>query len=77
MLRAVTDKRVEGQMSNYNYRIFDMMAERPNQVNFPANLHVGERAPDFPLEDLDTGGTVGLKDYWSKGVVIVEFGSFT
>ncbi len=64
-------------MSDYNYRIFDMVAERPNQVDFPGTLHVGERAPDFPLEDLDSGEKVSLKDYWSKGVVIAEFGSFT
>jgi len=64
-------------MSEYNYSVFDMAAERPNQMNFPANLHVGQRAPNFALEDLDTGETVHLKDYWSKGVVIAEFGSFT
>ncbi len=64
-------------MSDYNYSVFDMVAERPNQVEFPAKLHVGERAPDFALEDLDSGKKVNLKDYWSKGVVIAEFGSFT
>ncbi len=64
-------------MSDYNYSVFDMVAERPNQVEFPATLHVGERAPDFPLQDLDSGETASLKDYWSKGLVIAEFGSFT
>ena len=64
-------------MSDYNYAIFDMVAERPNQTGFPGILHVGERAPDFPLEDLETGETVRLKDLWSEGLVIAEFGSFT
>jgi hypothetical protein len=64
-------------MSDYNYSVFDMMAERPNFENFSANLHVGERAPDFPLEDLATGETVNLKDIWNQGVTLVEFGSFT
>ena len=64
-------------MSDYNYSEFDMMAERPNFDRFPANLHVGERAPDFALEDLDSGEAVNLKDVWSEGVTVVEFGSFT
>ncbi len=64
-------------MSDYNYSVFDMMAERPSFGNFPANLHVGERAPDFALEDLDSGEPVNLKDVWSTGVTVVEFGSFT
>lgn len=64
-------------MSDYNYDVFDMPAERPHQEAFLANMHVGERAPDFALEDLDSGETVRLKDLWSKGLVIAEFGSFT
>ena len=64
-------------MSDYNYSVFDMMAERPNFDGFSANLHVGERAPDFALEDLETGETVSLKDVWSTGATVVEFGSFT
>jgi hypothetical protein len=42
-------------MSDYNYAVFDMMAERPNQAAFLNFLHVGERAPDHQLEDLETG----------------------
>jgi len=64
-------------MSDYNYAHFDMMAERPNFERFAGMLHVGERAPDFPLEDLDSGGTVSLRDLWAEGPVVVEFGSFT
>jgi hypothetical protein len=69
--------RKEITVSDYNYSEFDTMAERPNFVGFPANLHVGERAPGFALEDLDSGETVNLKDVWSTGVTVVEFGSFT
>ena len=64
-------------MSGYNYEVFDKQAEMPNFQGFVGNLHVGERAPDFPLEDLESGETVRLKDLWSKGLVIAEFGSFT
>ena len=64
-------------MSDYNYSEFDMMAERPSFEGFSANLHVGERAPVFPLEDLDTGEAMSLKNIWSEGVTVVEFGSFT
>ena len=64
-------------MSEYNYVHFDMVAERPHFGGFSANLHVGERAPDFPLEDLESGETVNIKDLWAEGPVVVEFGSFT
>ncbi len=64
-------------MSEYNYVHFDMQAERPKFESFSANLHVGERAPDFRLEDLATGETVRLKDLWSEGLVVAEFHSYT
>ena len=64
-------------MSDYNYVHFDMQAERPKFEGFSGNLHVGERAPDFALEDLATGATVRIRDLWSEGLVVAEFGSFT
>lgn len=64
-------------MSGYNYEVFNMQAERPNFEGFVGNLHVGERAPDILLEDLDSGETVRLKDLWLKGLVVAKFGSFT
>ena len=64
-------------MSDYNYATFNMKAEAPRFQGFPASLHVGERAPDFPLEDLASGETVTIKDLWTDGPVVVEFGSFT
>ena len=35
------------------------------------------RAPSFPVEDLATGETVDMKEFWKKGVTVIEFGSFT
>lgn len=64
-------------MSDYNYAEFDMPSEMPNFQKFPSILHVGERAPDFALEDLETGETVNIKDLCSDGLVVAEFGSFT
>jgi hypothetical protein len=61
----------------YNYVHFEMASEMPKFAAFPSALHVGERAPDFPLEDLDSGRTVRLSELWAKDLVLVEFGSFT
>jgi|GEM_PF-2615904 hypothetical protein len=36
-----------------------------------------ERAPSVPLEDLDTGAMVAMKDLWKTDVALIEFGSFT
>ena len=63
----------------YNYTHFDGAAERGKFLDFAreAPLVTG-RAPDFPLEDLESGETVNLSDLWRRGdTVIVEFGSFT
>jgi hypothetical protein len=35
------------------------------------------RAPSFPLEDLATGTSVEMKDFWKTGIAVIEFGSFT
>ena len=64
-------------MSDYNYDVFDMEREEPVFEAFPNSLHVGERAPNFQLEELDTGESVSLRSLASSGVVILEFGSFT
>ena len=39
-------------MSDCNYAELVIMGARRNFENFPAKLHVGERALDFALEDL-------------------------
>jgi hypothetical protein len=64
-------------MSDYNYADFDMERESPPFDTFPGGLRPGERAPDFPLEDLDSGETVHLKELWATSPVVIEFGSFT
>ena len=64
-------------MRDYNYSTFDMVAEEPHFAAFPNLLHVGERAPDAVLEDLETGEMIGLRSLAASGVAILEFGSFT
>jgi hypothetical protein len=57
----------------YNYAIFrgeedfDTFAGRP---------HVGERAPDITLTDLD-GNAVALSSLWRANHLVLEFGSYT
>jgi len=64
-------------MTAYNYPDFEMAREMPPFDAFREKLFAGEKAPDFPLEDLDTGDTVSMKSLWQKGPAIIEFGSFT
>ena len=64
-------------VNDHNYAVFDMKSEMPNFQGFPANLHAGERAPDFPLEDKETGQMININDLWADGPVVMEFGSFT
>ena len=64
--------------SEYNYSVFNLKAEMGKFAEFQdLPLHPGREAPDFPLEDLDTSQAVRLKDLWSDGLVVIEFGSFT
>jgi len=64
-------------MDDYNYSVFDMKRESPYFLAFRDQLHVGERAPDYPLEDLATGETVTMKSLSKDGPAVLEFGSFT
>jgi len=62
----------------YNYAVFNLRAEMGKFTEFQDHsLHAAREAPDFPLEDLDTCQTVRLKDRWSDGLVVIEFGSYT
>ena len=62
----------------YNYAVFNLRAEMGKFTEFQDHpLHAGREAPDFPLEDLGTGQAVRLKDLWSAGLVVIEFGSYT
>jgi peroxiredoxin len=40
-------------------------------------LRVGMGAPDFSATLLETSQEVRLSDYWRRGDLVVEFGSFT
>ena len=64
-------------MTDYNYKDFEMAREMPPFDEFRNKLFVGEKAPDFSLEDLDTGETMQLSSLWKVGPAILEFGSFT
>jgi hypothetical protein len=62
----------------YNYAVFNLQAEMPKFTEFQDHpLRAGKQAPDFPLEHLETGRVVRLKDFWTDGLVIIEFGSYT
>jgi hypothetical protein len=64
--------------NEYNYAVFNMKAEMGRFTEFQdLPLHAGRQAPDFPLEDLETGQTVRLKELWGRDLVVIEFGSFT
>lgn len=62
---------------DYNYGTFVMANEQPSFVQFRNQLHVGERPPDAPIEDLETGQALALRSLWKRDVAILEFGSFT
>jgi hypothetical protein len=71
---------VGGHMTTngYNYAVFNLQAELGKFEEFENHpLHAGRRAPDFPVEDLETGQTMQLKELSSAGLLIVEFGSYT
>jgi hypothetical protein len=64
----------------YNYERFDTYVESGVDERefgaFPNVLHAGEQAPDGELTLLD-GDRVRLSELWSRGGVVLEFGSFT
>jgi len=63
-------------LARYNYDAFVPEKFEP-WMNFDASPPLGQRAPDFPLWDLD-GNETRLSAVWACHVyTIVEFGSFT
>ena len=58
----------------YNYTVF---VGSKNFMDFRTVLPVGSSAPDLQATLLETGEPVKLSEYWKKGDVLVEFGSFT
>ncbi len=62
----------------YNYSVFNLQAEMGKFAGFQDHpLHAGRQAPDFPLEDLESGKLVHLRDFWTDALVVIEFGSYT
>ena len=62
--------------TDYNYDVFTGGQE--DFLDFAMHAHkVTMRAPSFALEELATGETIEMKDFWKKGVTVIEFGSFT
>ena len=58
---------------DYNYAIFEGQGEFDAFMGPP---HVGEKAPDCALTDLD-GSPVALSDLWGTSHIVMEFGSYT
>ncbi len=61
---------------DYNYAVFTSGADKFLEFATTAPKAT-MRAPSFPLEGLDTGNTVEMKELWKTGVTVIEFGSFT
>lgn len=64
-------------VTDYNYSVFDLEREQPVFAEYRSKLFVGERHTSFPLEDLATGETVPMSDWWQRGLAVLEFGSLT
>ena len=60
----------------YNYPVFPPEDDVHFFGSFAEHLKVGDRAPDFEATLLD-GGQVRLSEYTARGMVVLEFGSFT
>jgi hypothetical protein len=62
--------------TDYNYDVFTGGQE--DFLDFAMHApKVNMRAPSFPVEELASGETVEMKDFWKKGVAVIEFESFT
>jgi hypothetical protein len=65
--------REQMEPSGYNYAVF--RGEEDFEA-FAGHPHVGERAPDCTLVDLD-GQPVSLAALWRERHLVLEFGSYT
>lgn len=64
-------------IKRYNYDSF-IPAKLELWMRFDESPVLGERAPDFPLRDLDSGDDIMLSDVCKRHLyTVVEFGSFT
>lgn len=64
-------------MHDYNYATFPLDLCGDEFAAFRDALPAGTRAPDGVLVDAATGDEVRLGDLWSRGTLVLEFGSFT
>lgn len=62
---------------NYNYQSFDLKEEMKPFLEFQAAPNAGAQAPDYELENLDSGEMIAMKALWKKDLLVMEFGSFT
>lgn len=76
MSELVTAANQPSAEDGYNYARFDGSPAQGDFAAFPGHLHVGERAPDATLTDLD-GGEVTLSALWQTSHLLLEFGSYT
>ncbi len=60
----------------YNYAVFPPEDDVHFFGSFAEHLKVGDPAPDFDATLLD-GGHGRLSEYTARGMVVLEFGSFT
>lgn len=77
---AAQDERAQAADSShdgYNYARFDGSPAQGDFDAFMGQPHVGERAPDGTLTDLDGGEVVRLSDLWQGSDLLLEFGSYT
>ena len=59
---------------DYNYAVF---TGEEDFDSFMGQPHVGARAPEITLLDLESGAPVALADLWRERHLMIEFGSYT
>ena len=64
-------------MSEYNYASFPLDMSADEFGAFADLNRAGRKAPDGELVDASDGSRVRLSDFWSKGPLMIEFGSIT
>ena len=67
----------QDMIARYNYDSFTTDNVKP-WLNFENSPLLGQKAPDFPLWQMEDGTETGLSHIWSQHLyTVVEFGSFT
>ncbi len=60
----------------YNYAHFEMVEDFRGFAE-GKSAPIGGMAPDGTLTDAASGAQVSLSDYWRKGPLVMEIGSYT